>query len=211
MNYTKATNFATKDSLLTGDPRKLIKGSEINAEFDAIATAISTKENTIPRGVIVAWSGAISAIPASWALCDGTNGTPDLRNRFVAGAGGDYVVGATGGANTATTATGGSILTTSTNGAHSHGGSTAGHVLTIAQIPPHTHGIASGNVAEAGSWQKTTANNSSTQQTASTGGGQAHSHGLSTDGGHAHTVDTAHTHTVDTRSPYMALAYIMKL
>lgn len=53
-----------------------------------------------PSGMIVMWSGSIGAIPAGWALCNGANGTPDLRNRFIVGAGGDYAVGATGGALT---------------------------------------------------------------------------------------------------------------
>ena len=41
---------------------------------------------TFPLGGIIMWSGAISAIPTGWSLCDGSNGTPDLRNRFVLGA-----------------------------------------------------------------------------------------------------------------------------
>lgn len=45
-NYTKATNFASKDSLLTGNPSKLIRGSEIDAEYNAIATAVATKADT---------------------------------------------------------------------------------------------------------------------------------------------------------------------
>lgn len=42
----------------------------------------------IKRGVITIWSGAIADIPNGWALCDGNNGTPDLRDEFVFGAGG---------------------------------------------------------------------------------------------------------------------------
>jgi hypothetical protein len=42
-NYTKATNFASKDALSTGNPLKLVRGTEINTEFDAIETAINTK------------------------------------------------------------------------------------------------------------------------------------------------------------------------
>ena len=42
-NYTKATNFAIKDSLNTGNPSKIIKGTEINAEFDSIQSAINSK------------------------------------------------------------------------------------------------------------------------------------------------------------------------
>ena len=42
-NYTKSTNFATKDSLTSGNPSKIIKGTEINTEYDNIASAISSK------------------------------------------------------------------------------------------------------------------------------------------------------------------------
>jgi hypothetical protein len=45
-NYTKTTNFAVKDTLASGNPAKIIKGSEINAELDNIQTAVATKANT---------------------------------------------------------------------------------------------------------------------------------------------------------------------
>jgi len=45
-NYTKTTNFAVKDTLASGNPAKIIKGSEINTEFDNVATAVATKANT---------------------------------------------------------------------------------------------------------------------------------------------------------------------
>lgn len=45
-NYTKTTNFAVKDTLASGNPAKIIKGTEINSEYDAIATAIATKSDT---------------------------------------------------------------------------------------------------------------------------------------------------------------------
>jgi microcystin-dependent protein len=56
----------------------------------------------VPSGVIAIWSGAIVNIPIGWVICDGTNGTPDLRNKFVVGAGSTYAVGATGGSTTHT-------------------------------------------------------------------------------------------------------------
>ena len=52
---------------------------------------------TIPAGLIAIWSGATGSIPTGWTLCNGSNGTPDLRNSFVIGAGSTYAVGATGG------------------------------------------------------------------------------------------------------------------
>jgi hypothetical protein len=57
----------------------------------------STSGTTIPSGLIAIWSGATGSIPSGWVLCNGTNGTPDLRNSFVIGAGSTYAVGATGG------------------------------------------------------------------------------------------------------------------
>jgi hypothetical protein len=47
--------------------------------------------------MILAWSGSVASIPSGWVLCDGTNSTPDLRNRFIVGAGDTYAVDATGG------------------------------------------------------------------------------------------------------------------
>jgi hypothetical protein len=51
----------------------------------------------IPAGGIFLWSGSIGSIPAGYVLCNGSNGTPDLRDRFVVGAGSTYAVDATGG------------------------------------------------------------------------------------------------------------------
>jgi hypothetical protein len=51
----------------------------------------------IPSGVIVMWSGSIASIPTGWLICDGSNSTPDLRNRFIVGAGSTYSVAGTGG------------------------------------------------------------------------------------------------------------------
>jgi hypothetical protein len=45
-NYTKTTNFAVKDTLASGNPAKIIKGSEINSEFDNIQTSVATKADT---------------------------------------------------------------------------------------------------------------------------------------------------------------------
>jgi len=52
---------------------------------------------TIPTGLIAIWSGATGSIPAGWTLCNGSNGTPDLRNSFIIGSGSTYAVGQTGG------------------------------------------------------------------------------------------------------------------
>jgi hypothetical protein len=55
-----------------------------------------------PSGGIIMWSGSVASIPSGWYLCDGNNSTPDLRNRFVVGAGDTYSVDGTGGSADAT-------------------------------------------------------------------------------------------------------------
>jgi microcystin-dependent protein len=52
---------------------------------------------TLPTGAIILWSGSIGSIPSGYVICDGANSTPDLRDRFIFGAGSTYAVGATGG------------------------------------------------------------------------------------------------------------------
>lgn len=59
-----------------------------------IVTVEPTPE-PIPTGTIIIWSGSLAAIPAGYYLCNGSNGTPDLRDKFVVGAGNSYAVGAT--------------------------------------------------------------------------------------------------------------------
>lgn len=51
----------------------------------------------IATGIITAWSGSILGIPPGWALCDGTQGTPDLRNKFVVATGPTFAVASEGG------------------------------------------------------------------------------------------------------------------
>ena len=62
-----------------------------------VATTAYVATNAIPSGGIIIWSGSSASIPSGWYLCNGSNGTPDLRNRFVVGAGSTYAVGNTGG------------------------------------------------------------------------------------------------------------------
>lgn len=56
-----------------------------------------TQDPSVPTGTIVMWSGGTSNIPTGWTLCDGTDGAPDLRDRFIVGAGNRYSTADTGG------------------------------------------------------------------------------------------------------------------
>jgi microcystin-dependent protein len=118
---------------------------------------------TIPAGLISMWSGSIGSIPSGWYLCDGSNGTPNLTDRFVIGAGLTYAVNGTGGVSTNT-------LVEANIPAHTH---TATSVVTD---PSHSHGstVGSGFISNGGSEQLAGGNNlnfgrPSTTATASTG------------------------------------------
>lgn len=73
------------------------------SEFVQMTTIEEMKPHLMPKGAIVMWSGATTAIPNGWALCDGTNGTPNLSGRFIVGVGKssdgdtDYQLNTTGG------------------------------------------------------------------------------------------------------------------
>lgn len=181
------------------------------------STATVTIDGGVPVGVITMWYGIAAAVPVGWSICDGTNGTPDLRDKFVIGAGSTYAKGSTGGSASTTSASG---------GAHDHGGATGETVLTVNQIPAHSHRLWSWN--QPGDTDGTNSslynnnfgvvgpttpfghqyltnsyNDTGTQLIENTGGGLGHSHTIASAG--------AHTHTVSTLPPYHALYYIMKL
>ena len=132
------------------------------------------------------WSGSADTIPDGWALCDGQNGTPDLRDRFIIGAGGSYSVGSAGG-NASQTVT--------------LSGQTGATTLTIEQMPNHAHTMYA-YATNATSGKKFMAYNSNyptTMNTWGTGGSQSHAHSLSGEV------------SVNTLPPYYALCFIMKL
>lgn len=86
----------------------------------------------IPQGGIIMWSGTIANIPSGWKLCNGSNGTPDLRDKFVVGAHSDLSGTAKSNVEGSYNQSGGDI-------SHNHGASTNAHTLTAGQIPAHSH------------------------------------------------------------------------
>jgi hypothetical protein len=65
------------------------------------ATGTSSGGGGVTSGVIAVWTGATTTIPSGWVLCDGANGTPDLRNRFIVGVSATYTANSTGGSTDA--------------------------------------------------------------------------------------------------------------
>lgn len=184
-----------------------------NGSIDAAGSGkiLQNGLDLVPTGTIVIWSGAVNgagyplmgATPnTNWKICDGTGGTPDLRERFIVGSGGDnpsvagggYTSGNTGGEVT-------HVLTVGELPAHSHTGSTnaaGAHTHTLGSVPNGGEGYvgAYNGSNEVFDYDETTTLTSSS------------------DGSHSHTLSinnngsgTAH----ENRPPYYALIYIMKM
>lgn len=232
-NYVKATNFTAKDSLPSGNAGKIIKGTEIDTEYTAIASAISSKADlnspaltgtpTAPTastgtnttqvattafvqtalagafstGMIMMWSGTIATIPSGWVLCNGSNSTPDLRNRFIIGAHSDsagVAYSTVTGSNTQTGGTKDAI-----NVSHTH---TATSTVTD---PGHSHSLpiqysgTGGNYPNTSGFTGTAVSNPSPTGTNTTGITVATTN--STEGSSG---------TNQNLPPYYALAFIMK-
>jgi hypothetical protein len=140
-----AANFtgAISDSQLSANIALLNGANVFTGPISSIAGG--TTNYMVPSGLVALWSGSPASIPAGWVLCDGNNGTADLRDRFVVGAAGTYGVGNTGGAasHAHSVAMGGNA--TDSAGAHTHAlsGSTDAEAS-------HTHGVGSYATAAAG-------------------------------------------------------------
>lgn len=85
---TKATNADLATKATTADKATLADLATNATNAVTAATAVAAN-NGVPKGAIIMWSGTVASIPAGWAFCDGANGTPDLRKRFVIASGGD--------------------------------------------------------------------------------------------------------------------------
>jgi len=177
----------------------------------------------MPIGGIIMWSGTIETIPPTWALCNGLNGTPDLRNRFIMGAGSTYNPGDTGGLDAVT-------LTTAQIPSHQHAVGT----LASASSGGHGHNV-SGSTSINGSHEHrpycgssdgtdnmlaSSSTNSSYKRYVDTPPAGDHSHTITgtTDytGSHIHTLSGSTANiggglSHENKPPYFALAYIMKL
>lgn len=99
------TSTGTGSTVLSASPTFTGTPAAPTASVGTNTTQLATTafvQAAIPSGIISMWSGSIASIPSGWFLCDGNNGTPDLRNRFIIGAGSTYAVAATGGSADAT-------------------------------------------------------------------------------------------------------------
>ena len=115
MPNNPAQRQAGSTSVVAGN--KLVRGAALDTKIAAAATAVTSEvaaastvaattpsTSDFPIGGIIMWAGALADIPAGWNLCDGTNGTPDLRQKFIKGTAAGVDPGGTGGSATHTPA-----------------------------------------------------------------------------------------------------------
>ena len=179
--------LSVENSFSVGDDVKVSLGIVTATKFVGNGAEL-TGIVSIPTGVIVMWSGSVASIPSGWTLCDGSNGTPDLRNRFIAGAGTDTLsVWGFDATTGATTFTGGQSYV----GVNSIGGSIA-HKLIVSEMPSHTHSYQKANSPGGG------------QDQAGSGSGDAVKHE------NQNTSAAGGNNYHENRPPYYALAFIMK-
>jgi hypothetical protein len=171
----------TISAAFTGTPTAPTAVAAVNnlqlATTAYVTTAVAANFTT---GMIMLWSGSTSTIPSGWLICDGTSSTPDLRNRFIVGAGTTYAVDATGGSADAV------------NVSHTH-------TATVTD-PGHTHVSVGNKASGAHAWQLPIDNQDDADHTTSS----------STTGVTVANSTEGVSGTNANLPPYFALAYIMK-
>lgn len=178
---------------------------------NAQTTANQALSGSFSAGMIIMWSGAIGSIPSGWKLCNGLDGTPNLKGKFVVGysaSTGTYSMGATGGA-ASIPLTPNQLASHShnaaNNGDHSHTYADSYYIENVgstggAKVPGTLLETLPGNYT--GSQSTDTDNNRILYRNRSTQNAGTHSHTISSTGaGEAH----------ENRPPYYTLAYIIKV
>jgi microcystin-dependent protein len=170
-----------------------------------------------PAGSVIMWTGTDA--PRGWAICDGTNGTPDLRGKFILSVGSGRGLGDTGGEET-------HLLTVSELPSHTHSGTVDSsgdhsHTGTTNITGNHTHTVTNtvqktgNNTPDGLDFSANEIDNINTTTTTTSANGD-HSHTLTTNttGSHLHTFTSNSTGGGEAHNnmpPYYVLAYIMKL
>jgi len=141
--------------------------------------------SALPVGSVIMWYGLLANIPTGWQICDGTNGTPDMRDRFPVGAGTSYALNDTGGANSVT-------LDVTQIPSHAHTGSSATESIAHTHDFSVTSGL-SGAHDHTGTGTTSTVDLAHTHSGTTGNNNVGHDHGFS---GTTGSVDLSHNHEV---------------
>lgn len=162
--------------------------------------------NSFIAGMIMMWSGSIASIPSGWYLCDGTNSTPDLRNKFIIGANADDAGTAKTNITGTATQTGGSKDSIVVSHTHTGSTNTAGSHYHLTGIPNTDGGSYYGRESASGG-------DANARDGLIGGLFDNTTYKTNTAGSHAHTITMDSTGSSGTNAnlpPYYALAFIMK-
>jgi microcystin-dependent protein len=201
-------NYETGDDIrlyVTGGGEVDVYGGNLNVDDGKVQEG---GDDLIPYGVIVMWSGSTSKIPPGWALCNGSRGTPNLRNRFIVGAGDDYAVRSTGGKDRVT-------LKKQEIPEHHHAlkdgidGSTGETTSDGSHVHNYKDRYRTSNEDAVAGLNRNTLDNITTESK-STGSAGNHNHDLKGDSGDGSSDGLAGS-SHENRPPYYGLAFIMKL
>ena len=202
-------NVIAFKSFTAADMVSATTGGTFNGNVTVNGTLAATTFSgvtTVPVGGIIMFSGTISSLDAAWAICDGTNGTPNLTDTFVMGTATQSEIGDTGGSADAIVVNHTHTASTNSAGSHNHTGSTS-------SAGNHRHSITSGSGTSSGGRAADTSNTGATIYTNYAG---AHTHSFTTNstGSHSHTVTVNGAGSSGTNAnlpPYYKLAYIMRV
>jgi hypothetical protein len=212
INGLDAANPTGSDAISSGDDHIRLLKATIKATFPnftgaltasqtaldtAVTRATTANDHKVPTGGIIMWSGTVASIPTGWLLCDGTNSTPDLRDRFIVGARQDDAGTAKTNITGALTTTGGSKDAIAV--AHSHGAGT----LATASGGFHDHSYTAPQFVTNMTAGGTSGWTSAGAATTSPAGAHTHTISGSTD-------SAGSSGTNANLPPYYALAFIMK-
>ena len=201
-----------------------VRFSNVYADNFVGSGANLTGVESFVSGMIILWSGSTANIPSGFVLCNGSNSTPDLRNRFVVGAGSTYSPGNTGGANTVTLSTAQIPSHSHSQGNHSHSFSAGNHTHSFSGSgsSSHSHGVPKGRGGSQariqnyvpdprveGQLSSFSTNSATVSLSVSGNTGNA---GISGNTGNSapSTNNTGSGNSHENRPPYYALCYIMK-
>lgn len=207
----------------------LVNSVATTKDYSDSSTAIATTafvQSVLPRGMIIMWGGSVVSIPAGWQLCDGSNTTPDLRNKFIVGAGtgvspSAYAVGATGGTTSVTLAASNIPAHTHTfSGTTSISGTTGSGTAALSdpghrhqqQTPREFQGTRFTDASGQDTWEGYGFFGDYTATVTSGIADNGHTHGFSATGSFSGNTGSIGSGTAfNTVPPYYALCYIQKM
>lgn len=196
LGYIALLSAGTFTTPRTWTDGEIVDQGRLNTYFRDNLAALYAGQ--VPVGGILAWHESIASIPANYAICNGSGGTPETRNRMIQGAGTSYAPGDTGGATSSTPAVHTAHVVTSPNAHTSH---------SLTQSPAHSLSTDATAIAGSGVTYFGSGAVMSHNYSLNSGGAGEHGHAFTVDAGADHAAHSA----MSLLPPYHALAFIQRV